>query len=339
MANKNDKLVLAYYANIPTATGAAQELMAWDEADDDVKLGAIAIVSYDPRSDELVTTEIGQRNTRKGALWGTAIGATLGLLTGGIALIPGLLIGATAGAAIGATDRDDVVMTDGQMAELLERTRHGAGAVAVMADDFEVGPVKAFLARLGGDVDDFTLPQETAEAVTTAAAVQAAAAAAVDESVFDERVELVETDQPDMTPEKAEVVSTLSTLGSISAANAALLHDAGVDKASRLLAQGSTPEGRAELSAVSGLSEETVLLIIKELDLMRVKGIGPKYASLLVASGVASVPDLARRNGENLAVKLADVNESAELVADLPSAEEVSDWVAQAEELPRVVYY
>jgi predicted flap endonuclease-1-like 5' DNA nuclease len=142
-----------------------------------------------------------------------------------------------------------------------------------------------------------------------------------------------------MTPEKADVVTTLATIGSISAEDAAALHDAGVDKASRLLAQGATPEGRAELSEVSGLSEETILIVIKELDLMRVKGIGPKYASLLVAADVASIPDLARRNGENLAEKLAEVNESAGIVAELPSAQAVTDWVAQAKELPRVVQY
>ena len=345
MANNNDKLVVAYYQNIPTAGGAAQELMDWDEADDDIKLGAIAVMSYDPRSEELVADEVGQRNTKKGALWGTAIGATLGILTGGIALIPGLIIGAGTGAAIGAVGHKDVVMTDGEAAEMLERLRHGAGAVAVMADDFEVEPVKIYLARLGGDVDDFTLPAETAEAVTAAAAAQISAADSVEESlaesIDDEELQqrVVVAEMGDMDPEKAAAISSLAAVGSLTAADAAKMHDAGIDKASRLLAQGATPEGRAELAEATGLSEEAILTAVKEMDLMRVKGVGAKYAALLVAAGVDSVPDLARRNGANLAQKLADVNESAEIVADLPSEATVTDWVAQAKELPRMITF
>lgn len=345
MANKNDKLVVAYYQNIPTAGGAAQELMEWDEADDAIKLGAIAVMGYDPQTDELKADEVGQRKTKKGALWGTAIGATLGILTGGIALIPGLIIGAGTGAAIGAVGHKDVVMTDGEAAEMLERLRHGAGAVAVMADDFEVEPVKIYLARLGGDVDDFTLPAETAEAVTAAAAAQISAAESIEESLAEsiddeemqQRVDAAE--MGDIDAEKAAAVSTLAAVGSLSAADAAKLHDEGIDKASKLLAQGATPEGRAELAEATGLSEEAILTAVKEMDLMRIKGVGAKYAALLVAAGVDSVPDLARRSGANLSQKLADVNESAEIVTDLPSEATVTDWVAQAKELPRMITF
>jgi uncharacterized membrane protein/predicted flap endonuclease-1-like 5' DNA nuclease len=345
MANNNDKLVVAYYQNIPTAGGAAQELMEWDEADDDIKLGAIAVMSYDPLNDALKADEVGQRNTRKGALWGTAIGATLGILTGGIALIPGLIIGAGTGAAIGAVDHKDVVITDGEAAEMLERLRHGAGAVAVMADDFEVEPVKIFLARLGGDVDDFTLPAETAEAVTAAAAAQITAAESVEESLaestgdveLEQRVAAAELG--DMDADKATAISSLAALGALSVTDAAKMHDEGIDKASKLLAQGATPQGRAELAEASGVDEDVILVAVKEMDLMRVKGVGVKYAYLLLASGVETVPDLARRNGANLALKLADVNESAEIVEDLPSEETVTDWVAQAKELPRMITY
>ena len=329
--------------NIPTATGAAQNLMEWDDADDDIKLGAVAVVSYDPRDDELVTTEIGVRNTRKGALWGTAIGATLGILTGGVALIPGLIIGAGTGAALGAIDHQDVVMTDGEAAELLERLRHGAGAVAVMADDFEVAPVKIYLARLGGDVDDFTLSEETAEAVTAAAAAQASATTAVDAALAgatgDEATMAAIDELPDMTPEKAQAVGALAAAGSLSAADAAALHDEGIDKGSKLLAQGATPQGRAELAQATGLSEEGILTAVKAMDLMRINGVGSNYAALLLASGVETVPDLARRSSPNLTLKLAEVNETAGIVEELPSEAMVTDWIDQAKELPRMVSY
>ena len=60
---------------------------------------------------------------------------------------------------------------------------------------------------------------------------------------------------------------------------------------------------------------------------------------LLLAAGVETVPDLARRNGANLTLKLADVNESEKICEELPSEEMVADWVAQAKELPKMITY
>jgi hypothetical protein len=65
--------------------------------------------------------------------------------------------------------------------------------------------------------------------------------------------------------------------------------------------------------------------------------VGGEYAELLEASGVDSVPELAQRNAENLAAKMAEVNEAKKLVRALPSAKAVEEWVAQAKSLPRVV--
>ncbi len=69
----------------------------------------------------------------------------------------------------------------------------------------------------------------------------------------------------------------------------------------------------------------------------RIKGIGGEFAELLEAAGVDTVPELAQRNAENLAAKLAEVNEEKSLTRQVPSATRVAEWVAQAKELPRVV--
>jgi uncharacterized membrane protein len=325
MANKNDVLVVAYYQNIPTAGGVAQQLMDWDEADEDIKLGAVAVLGYDPRTDELKANEVGQRNTRKGALWGTAIGATVGILTGGIALIPGLIIGAGTGAALGAIDHKDVAMSDEQAAAMKEKLRHGAGAVAVMCDDFEVDATKAFLANLGGEVEGFVLPEATKEAVTAAAVVQQEAMSAVDEAVSEEAGK--------------DAAAHVAAVSSLSTEDAEKLRAEGIDKASKLLAQGATPAGRKELAEATGLSEAAILEAVKQLDLMRVKGVGVKNSALLLAAGVETVPDLARRNGANLTQKLADVNASAKICEELPTEEMVAGWVAQAQALGRIITY
>jgi predicted flap endonuclease-1-like 5' DNA nuclease len=75
------------------------------------------------------------------------------------------------------------------------------------------------------------------------------------------------------------------------------------------------------------------------MDLMRIDGVGVDYSQLLMASGVETVPDLARRNPANLTEKMAEVNTTAAIVADLPSEEMVASWVDQAKDLPRVIEY
>ena len=87
------------------------------------------------------------------------------------------------------------------------------------------------------------------------------------------------------------------------------------------------------------VSEERILYDAKKLDLMRVKGVGQKYATLLLASGVDTVPELATRNAANLAKKLAEGNATEEIVVELPSEDRVAGWIAQAKELPRMLYY
>ena len=87
------------------------------------------------------------------------------------------------------------------------------------------------------------------------------------------------------------------------------------------------------------VSEERILYDAKKLDLMRIKGVGYKYATLLLAAGVDTVPELATRNPANLAKKCAEVNEAEQIAESLPSEEQVSDWVAQAKELLRMLYY
>ncbi len=348
MKNENNKLVVGYYVNSAAAEAAAEDLKAWNKADDAIKLGAIAVLTIDPKTGELKAEDVGQRNTRSGALWGTAIGAVVGILSGGIGFIPGLLLGAGGGAAIGAMGHKQVGMSDEEHAEMVDRLRSGGAALAVMADDFEVEPLKAEMAEIGGYVKDYDVPEETAGAVTAAAEVQAGAAAAIDEAVTsvseaaDEATEAVRSaviDLPDLASESAAAISGLALASQLDPVAAAKLHGAGVDKASALLARGATPQGRDELAKETGLDSDTILVAVKKLDLMRVKGVGVKYAALLLASGVETVPDLARRNAANLHEALTSTNEAENLVAELPSDNEVAAWVARAKDLPRVVFY
>lgn len=117
------------------------------------------------------------------------------------------------------------------------------------------------------------------------------------------------------------------------------LREAGILTTEDLLAAGASPQGRDELAEKTGISGKLILEWVNHADLFRIRGIGEEYSDLLEEAGVDTVPELAQRNAENLYAKLVETNKEKKLVRRLPSQAQVSDWVAQAKALPRVITY
>jgi predicted flap endonuclease-1-like 5' DNA nuclease len=117
------------------------------------------------------------------------------------------------------------------------------------------------------------------------------------------------------------------------------LKEMGITTTAALLRAGATPKGRKELAEKSGISPKQILKWVNRVDLSRIKGISEQYADLLEAAGVDTVPELAQRNAESLLQKLVETNEAKRLVRRLPTLGMVSNWIAQAKELPRVIVY
>lgn len=134
-------------------------------------------------------------------------------------------------------------------------------------------------------------------------------------------------------------MTKLSEIEGVGPAFAAKLESIGVKDTATLLQMGSAPKGRQDLAAKSGISDALILKWVNRVDLSRVKGIGSEYADLLEAAGVDTVVELGTRKPENLAAKMAEVNETRKLVRKVPTQTQVEDWVKQAKELPRVVNY
>jgi uncharacterized membrane protein/predicted flap endonuclease-1-like 5' DNA nuclease len=344
MANENNRLVVAYFPNAGAAEATAQDLKEWDDANDSIKLGAIAVLTLNNQG-EIHADEVGERSTKSGAMWGTAIGGVIGILTGGIGLIPALLVGAGGGALIGALNHKSVGITDAEREDIVQHLRDGAVALAIMADDFEVDATMAKMVELGGRADYYEIPLSTTNVVNSTVEAQNAAVAAVDEAaetatkVADDVKRAVTVDLPNLPAAAAAAVTGLAAGIDINTADAARLQAAGVEKVSSLYKLAATPQGRAELAKTTGLSAEAILVMEKKLDLMRIKGIGPKYATLLVASGIDSVAELAGRNPANLLGTMTEVNAAQHIVDALPSEADVAGWVAQAKALPKVVVF
>ena len=73
--------------------------------------------------------------------------------------------------------------------------------------------------------------------------------------------------------------------------------------------------------------------------LARINGVGIEDADLLEAAGVDTIPELAQRKADHLLIKLTEVNEEYEFVKKLPTVKQLEDWISQAKELPRILYY
>lgn len=67
-------------------------------------------------------------------------------------------------------------------------------------------------------------------------------------------------------------------------------------------------------------------------DLLRVEGIDHQYAELVYASGISVVSQLANSDADELLNEMATVNDAGKqkIAPELPTAEEVHDWVARA---------
>ncbi len=117
------------------------------------------------------------------------------------------------------------------------------------------------------------------------------------------------------------------------------LHEAGVDTQAQLLKTACTPQGRSQLAKQTGISTKKILGWVNRADLTRIRGIGEEFADLLEVSGVDTVPELARRNAENLSQTLRQVNNEKHVVRHIPGQKQVLAWIDQAQHLPKVIKY
>ena len=125
----------------------------------------------------------------------------------------------------------------------------------------------------------------------------------------------------------------------IGAAFGEKLRAAGITSVDKLLESCASKSGRAALAKETGIEEKAILKWTNHADLFRIDGVGPEFSELLEAAGVDTVKELRTRNAENLYAKLVEVNESKRLVRRLPSQEQVTDMITQAEKLePKMTY-
>jgi len=126
-------------------------------------------------------------------------------------------------------------------------------------------------------------------------------------------------------------VTEISQLEELGKENIARLKAAGIHSVERLLERTATPRGRKELAALTGISRDILQKWVKHLDLSRIEGLSPRVLSLLDAAGVSNIVKLSRQEPQEFIGKLQEINDRKSIVDELPSAEEVTRWIHQAE--------
>ena len=157
MAKK--QLVLAFFQDEAAADAAVSQVKQWDKASKDIKLGAIGILVKDDKG-KIKTHKLGQRKTGTGAV----LGALAGVLTGGVSVVGGAVVGSILGAffhkGLGLS-KDDLARIGGEL-------DGGRAAVGILAEPDEAAGVSAKLAELGGKPETHEVTEEALDQVQTA---------------------------------------------------------------------------------------------------------------------------------------------------------------------------
>jgi len=152
MAKK--QLILAFFQNEAAADSAVNTIKQWDKASKDIKLGAIGVLTKDDKG-KIKTQKLGQRRTKGGAV----IGAVAGVLSGGLTVVGGAVLGGI----LGAFFHKGLGMSKEDLARINRELDGGKAAVAVLAEPDEAAEVSAKLAQLGGTPETHEVSEEAVE--------------------------------------------------------------------------------------------------------------------------------------------------------------------------------
>lgn len=132
-------------------------------------------------------------------------------------------------------------------------------------------------------------------------------------------------------------MTTTTTIEGIGDATAKKLKDVGIGSTEELLEVCGDAKGRSRIAGEARMDEKKLLRLVNHADLMRIDGIGGEFSELLEAAGVDSVPELARRNADNLTAKMEEVNAAKKLTRRVPTSKQVTGWIGEAGGLGRKV--
>lgn len=119
----------------------------------------------------------------------------------------------------------------------------------------------------------------------------------------------------------------------IEADEAQALSKAGIRTTLSLLEEVKTAAQRKRVAQLTGLTTARVDELARQVDLLRIDGIGPGVVRLLNAAGVAHTKALAGEGAAALLARMTAVNAQARFTNVLPQEAQIAAWVAAAQRL------
>ena len=101
-----------------------------------------------------------------------------------------------------------------------------------------------------------------------------------------------------------------------------------------LLKEVATPAARRALVKKSGLSKARVLELSNQVDLLQVRGIGPKMVMLFQAAGYANCKALNQAKLEPLYKAIAKTNDTKHISEVIPSRDLLASWIRRSGLVP-----
>ncbi len=157
MAKK--QLVLAFFANEGAADSAVNNIKMWDKASKDVKLGAIGVLVKDDKG-KVKSHKLGQKKTGTFAV----LGALAGVLSGGVTVLGGAVVGGI----LGAFFHKGLGLSKEDIARIGSELDGGKAAVGVLVESGEAAGVSAKLTELGGKPETHEVSEEALDQAQTA---------------------------------------------------------------------------------------------------------------------------------------------------------------------------
>lgn len=156
---KNQQLVLGFFESEAAADKAAAELKDFDRVVDGVKFDNIGVLVKDDKGKVKAKMD-GPRRTGVGIL----LGALAAVLTGGLSLIAGVVLGG----ALGHFVHRSLGMSKDDLARISKELDGGRAAVGVLVNENEAKAVTAWMETVGGKPEAHAVSEE---ATNDAAAV------------------------------------------------------------------------------------------------------------------------------------------------------------------------
>jgi uncharacterized membrane protein len=163
----NQQLVIAFFENEEAADEAVNEIKQWDKNREDLKFGTMGVLVKNDKG-KIKTHKLGKRRTGAGAV----LGALAGVLSGGLTIVGGVVVGGI----LGAFFHKGLGLSKADLARFNDDLDGGKAAVCVLAEPNEAASAFNKLVDLGGVAESYEV---TAEA-------QEQAEAAVEETATDE---------------------------------------------------------------------------------------------------------------------------------------------------------